>query len=258
MRISLFHQLSGLTTLGAIALMAASPAHGFTLDPFTDAQTVRPNDDIGPTFGSGQVAGSGIVGGFREANLTVPPNAVAAGDSIEVAVGSGLLSLNNSSGDVASTFTLTYDGAEESFTSGASVDVDGLCSLDCLNLTGHTGLSLQNTNGVGTDESGTFSVLFSLFDGTSGLASTFTFTRDITSTNSGDVFEVVAPFSSFTPGLDLANIGAIQVTFSGPAGFDASFGPLVSTPVPEPLTLVGTGAALGLGVLLEQRRKRQA
>lgn len=262
MRINFLHGLGGAVTIGAIAFGAVPAAQGFTLDAFTDSQSLVAPNVFGPQVASSQVSGSGVAvgGGFRDAILTVPPLGFGPGDFLNTVViaGQGRLTLNNGSeflsNNSASTYTLIYDGSNPNASAAGIPDVDGLCSGgSCLDLTGFSDIRIT---ALDADLSGEYTVAFTLFDSV-GNDSTSSFVGDLFSLTSSGPSDVVVALSSFS-GVDLSNVGAIKVDFSSPNAADYQFGAINLTPVPEPLTILGTGVALGLGSLFERRRKSQA
>ena len=65
-------------------------------------------------------------------------------------------------------------------------------------------------------------------------------------------------FVDFTGLADLTNIGAIQLTLSGPGAIDAeisTFSTFGEEEVPEPLTILGTLVAGGIGAAMKKRKE---
>ncbi len=74
--------------------------------------------------------------------------------------------------------------------------------------------------------------------------------------NNGVAFEETVSSQALVslPGIGLVPVGGEELTFADIAGGNAGeYGAVVQT-VPEPLTILGTGMALGLGTLFKKKR----
>ncbi|MGF1700807.1 PEP-CTERM sorting domain-containing protein [Photobacterium makurazakiensis] len=215
---------------------------------------------IGSESGSTAIMTPGIIGGQRDAELTVtqagsanPDSTLQAGDP-----DFPFLSWTNGSG-AFSIAEVIYDGgstAPKNATSFYStppkmnVFSQGLNSLDVLNPTGlYTAFFFDV---VTSDAAGTFDYYLQVFDMQGGI-------DQVTGSNSGGVLNRMAiDFSLFnSANVDLSEIGAIAFGFnSTEEGTDISISSWGVIPEPSILAIFGA-TLLGFGVVTT-RRKRKA
>lgn len=186
----------------------------------------------GTVFDSATGSTSDIVGGERDIRLEIIENRFGRSLSAEVDAlppppEPGILAISNDTG-VKSETTITWDGINEN---GLNLDVTGgginkffRFDLLTVDLSAVLTLSLDNTA---------------------------TLTKSIPETT--DPTSVIFNFNDFNnaSAIDFTNVQSIALTVTGPANFDLTADSFVAT-VPEPLTILGSGLALGFGGLLKK------
>ncbi|MEQ9553052.1 MAG: PEP-CTERM sorting domain-containing protein [Coleofasciculus sp. G3-WIS-01] len=216
---------------GALAFgVGEAQAATITIDSFEDGE-----QDVSAIRGTvlDSVTGSTneIVGGERDVQLTILNNRFNNRLNAEVEVlpppPSGILAISNDAG-VTSDTLITWDGVDEN---GLNLDVTGggmnkFFRLDILSVDLGAELTLS-------------------LDGTA------TLTKSLSQTF--DPISVIFKFSEFenAGAVDFSNVQSISLDITGPENFDLIADSFVAT-VPEPLTILGSGLALGFGGLLKK------
>lgn len=225
---------SGITIVGLATMAGAASAATITIDDFQDQQFVLPGS-------SDAVQGSGILGGEREATYVSEENNPFGAN---LQVGNGFLTLNSFFPLVEA--DLVWDGLGNS----------GLGGVDLTDGGTEAGLAID-IFGIGTSvPDPELTLTFSLLD-LDGNESTSvqSFATDFLLDNASLNSPVTAffGFGGFAGTADVSRIDSIALNIIGPSGLDLNFGPVKTAPVPEPLTILGSMAAVGFGVAMKRR-----
>ncbi|MEQ9670373.1 PEP-CTERM sorting domain-containing protein [Coleofasciculus sp. G2-EDA-02] len=202
-----------------------------TIDSFDDGlQSVSATS--GTVFDSVTGSTSEIVGGERDVQLEIIDNQFgrllnAEVDALPPPPEPGILTISNDTG-VKSKTIITWDGV------------------------GGSGLNLDVTGG-GMNKFFRFDILTVDLSAvlTLSVNNTATLTKTVSETT--DPTSVIFKFSEFdnASAMTFTDVQSISLMISGPANFDLTADSLVAT-VPEPLTILGSGLALGFGGLLKK------
>lgn len=230
---------SGAVLAAFATMTSTAQAATVTIDSFETPQFLFSGE-------SGAVQGSGILGGEREVTYT-SEGAGSFGENLQIGNGSLVLSsafelveadlLWNGVGDVGlGGVDLTDEGTE----SGLSIDIFGIGTLIATPELALT-FSIVDSSGNESSLAQFFETQF-LFDNAS---------------NSSPVTALFS-FDAFVGSADVTDVDSIGLNIVGPLALDASFGTVTTTPVPEPLTIVGSLTALGLGGVMKRKLAKQS
>jgi len=230
-------------SIGAVEARAASlSVDTFDVPAVPDFQFVESTGSGSDFEEAGAFAGSDVLGGFRDLNISIlnsaPPFASASGTVFD-----GRLDWSNDN-NVVSELTVAWDGNDGS----AAVNATGLGGIDLTQggLLDRFGLQLLAADSPG------LTVAFTVYTA-ENLFSTLTRTFDSAiNAPQQEFFE----FANFTGNADFTNVGAVTLSLTGPAAMDASIALLdVTEPpssVPEPSAIFGL-AVLGGAIALRRR-----
>jgi hypothetical protein len=177
-----------------------------------------------------------IIGGEREIKLTVEENEFGTDRGVEVDVLDSLLTVSNDAG-IESETVITWDGTDANplNTDLTGGDINQSFSLDIVSMDSRAMLTLDVTDSGGN---------------------TANLNKRVMSSGNTKF-----KFNAFNNGMDtdFRDVESISLTVTGSQEFDFAADSLVATSVPEPLTILGSGLALGFGGLFkkEYSRKRQ-
>ncbi len=236
-----------LITVSAIVLMTSFGAQAapITIDSF-DTASHNADAPIGPIPSSSEVAGGGILGGYRDIEVDAQTASPSFFETSAEANGGGTLQFENGVG-VHGKATFTWDGNDNPL----AVDTTGLGGVDL------TDGGTNNAFGLDIiliDQPG-LEIMFTVWS-TSGV-STFT---QISGPAGPSTLHF--DFSAFTGTADFTDVGAIQLmlTSSQNDGIDAEIDLLEATntsPVPVPAALPLMAGAIG-GLFGLNRLRRRA
>ncbi len=231
--------ISALAT--SILLLASHSASAVVIDLFTDDQAIL---SVTGTSASSSATGTDIIGGERDISVI---SGSKAKTEVEVAYGELNVASNlagyDSSADAESTIEYTvvvqWDGVDGSM----ALDDAGLGGVD---LSGLTGFLVQI---LSSDGFGSFTVQITESDGT-----TFEHSYAYIAVSASNPTSFVIEFTDFA-GLDLSDIGSIQLTLNGVGNTDIRVASIETVPEPSSLAVMGL-ALVGLaGVARRQKRK---
>ncbi|MFN0172054.1 MAG: PEP-CTERM sorting domain-containing protein [Bryobacteraceae bacterium] len=219
----------------AVTLTSGLASAAVLIDNFNTTQNLLASGVTNPVTDSSGVATAGTsIGDSRFASITRTVGGGTASLDINSPT-AGVFSVSNNNGVVSDPFVL-WDGG-----------IDGTISP-----TGLTGPAADLTGGgannalrfvSSVDLSGA-AVTFRFYTGSLGQFSEITQSL----TGGGANLEYLLPFAAFTAtggGADFANVGAITMGITGPAGVDLQMDLVETTnSIPEPATLGLVGAAL--------------
>lgn len=237
-----------LTTIAAGSIFAMpAVAATLTIDNFSGVQRVT---DVSDTSAS-QAAGDGIIGGFRDLQVTNTANSGVSADRTELLVDNGILSFSNARNSRGEG-VVTYDGDDDATT---------------LNTAGLGGVNLL----IGDNPRFFFDVPADGFDNNANAnftaAAYDTFGNSVSFTeNLSAGFNPELAFSMLTgdEGFDFSSVGALQFTISTTNTLDNIDGQLNGIEVraddvaPIPLPASGLLLLAGLGGFGALRRSRKA
>ncbi|MFP5273715.1 PEP-CTERM sorting domain-containing protein [Coleofasciculus sp.] len=205
-------------------------------------------DDFETGFQTVQLGGKGmtssstmnglnqIIGGEREIKLTVEESEFGPNRGASVDVQNSLLTVSNDAG-IESETVITWDGPGKS---GLNADLtgggmNGVFSLDIVSVDLQALVTLAVTDSGGDTASLSKAAL----------------------SEGSAVFN----FNTFNNAMDtdFSDVESISLTVGGPQEVDFAADSLVTTvaPVPEPLTILGSGLALGFGALFKTKYSRK-
>jgi hypothetical protein len=229
------HLFASVIIGGTLALSAGeAKAATITIDSFDDGfQHISAASST--TFNSTIYSANPIVRGKRDIRLTILENPSPSSLNAEVAVlplltEPGILTISNDTG-VKSETLITWHGEDEN---GLSLDVTG---------GGINKFFRFNVLSADLEAILTLSVMDN--NGTASLTRTLSPSFNPTS--------VVFKFNEFdnVAAIDLTQVDSISLAIRGEENFDFTAESIVAT-VPEPLTLLGSAIALGLGTVLKK------
>lgn len=216
--------------LGATGIASAALIDDFSTD---QAQLVQLGNVPG-TISSSQ-SGSGILGGWRDLAVTIPgADGPATQQAARAGVSLGSLNIGNDPG-VSSIVTVVWDGA----------GVGGAAA------------------GLGADGnlSTAIAILVSVISADLNVTIDFTLTdnSNVVSTASKTVAAGPVTFAlgDFSGGADWSQLRSIMMSVQGPAAYDVQIDLVEGSDVPEPATILLSGAALlALGLMRRRSAKR--
>jgi len=219
----------------------------FSESPVQAAQVVIDDFEVvmnqnAKVTGTGQASSSmmdgsnPVIGGEREIKLTIEENENEFGSDrgVEVNVLDSLLTVSNDAG-IESETVITWDGTEAN-TLNTDLTGEGInqsFSLDIVSMDSQAMLTLDVTDRGGD-----------------------TANLNKTVKSSGNT---KFKFNAFNNAMDtdFSDVESISLTVTGSQEFDLAADSLVVTSVPEPLTILGSGLALGFGALFKKEYSRK-